>query len=51
MPLSLRTQEWLYAVACIQQEEIERIKRFVFRSDTKLALVSKMHLCNILSVW
>lgn len=35
-------QEWLYAVACIQQEEIERIKRFVFRRDTKLALVGRL---------
>ena len=37
-------------MACIQREEIERIDRFVFRRDTKLALVSKVHLSNVFVV-
>ena len=33
-------QEWVKAMACIQEEESERINKFVFRDDAKLSLVS-----------
>ena len=35
----LYTQEWLSAVSRVQKEEKERISKFVFSRDAKLALV------------
>ena len=35
----LYTQEWLSAVSRVQEEEKERISKFVFSRDAKLALV------------
>ena len=33
--------DWCTAMACIQNEERERISKFVFQKDAKMSLVSK----------
>ncbi len=32
--------EWLTALGCLQGEEVERVDRFMYQRDCKLALVS-----------
>ncbi|RWS25141.1 aminoadipate-semialdehyde dehydrogenase-like protein, partial [Leptotrombidium deliense] len=37
-----RKHEFLYAFNCLQEEERERISRFVFRRDFKQALIGRL---------
>lgn len=39
--LCVGVQEWLSGLALLQHEEAERISKFVYRKDAKLALVSR----------
>ena len=35
-------EQWLLAVRCVQKEELDRINRFVFKKDAKLALIGRL---------
>ena len=43
----MNPQEWLCGLSLVQPEEADRISKFVFRRDAKLALVrhSKVWIC------
>lgn len=34
--------QWLLAVRCVQKEELDRINRFVFKKDAKMALIGRL---------